>query len=426
MNAFEKIIGYESIKQELIQICDMIHNKDIYQALGAKLPNGILLYGDPGLGKTLIAKCFIEESKLPSYIIRRNKSTRDFVNDITKTFQTAKENAPAIIFLDDMDKFANEDEKHRDAEEYVAVQAGIDEVRDSDVFILATANDIDKLPESLIRPGRFDRRIEIFHPTQNDSAAIIQHYLQSKKLAEDVNLEDVAMMISFSSCAELETILNEAAITAAFSRKEHISMEDLTKAVLREHYDAPDDFVKTSEEQCQEIALHEAGHLVVSEVLCPGSVGLASIRTSGRNHSGGFVRRCKKLRKPSYDILISLAGKTAVELYYSETCASGCENDIFRAAKKIRNALVDDGSHGFSMLDIRSGSFRNMSENWCAQNEAVVYAELERYMFKARDILIKNREFLEQTATALLAKETLLYSDIRAIRNRVEITAVAV
>ncbi len=106
MNAFDKVIGYETIKNELLQICDMIHNAKIYEELGAKMPQGILLYGDPGLGKTLMAKSFIEESGLDAYIVRRKKGNEDFISDITDTFQRARNNAPCIIFLDDLDKFA--------------------------------------------------------------------------------------------------------------------------------------------------------------------------------------------------------------------------------------------------------------------------------------------------------------------------------
>lgn len=120
MSSFDKIIGYETIKNELMQICDMINNKSVYEKLGAELPMGVLLYGDPGLGKTLMAKCFIEECKLEAFTIRKNKS-ENFVEHISEVFKHAKEKAPAIIFLDDMDKFANEDNNHRDAEEYVAV-----------------------------------------------------------------------------------------------------------------------------------------------------------------------------------------------------------------------------------------------------------------------------------------------------------------
>ena len=125
MSVFDKVIGYGKIKQELLQICDMIHNPEIYQELRAKLPKGIMIHGNPGLGKTLMAKCFIEESGLKHYILRRTKGTADFVNEIRETFLKAKENAPAIIFLDDVDKFANEDDDHVDAQEYVTIQACI-------------------------------------------------------------------------------------------------------------------------------------------------------------------------------------------------------------------------------------------------------------------------------------------------------------
>lgn len=112
MNNFDKIIGYEPIKKELLQVCDMIKNREIYANLGAKMPCGILLYGRPGLGKSLMAKCFIEECNLNTFTVRKSKS-ENFVEYITETFNKAKENAPAIIFLDDMDKFANEDDDHR-------------------------------------------------------------------------------------------------------------------------------------------------------------------------------------------------------------------------------------------------------------------------------------------------------------------------
>ena len=119
MGAFDKVIGYEHIKGELLQVCDMIRNRDVYEKLGAKLPRGILLEGDPGLGKTLMAECFIEESGLDSYVIRRTKEKGVFLKYITEVFQKAVENAPAVILLDDLDKFANEDENHQNAEEYV-------------------------------------------------------------------------------------------------------------------------------------------------------------------------------------------------------------------------------------------------------------------------------------------------------------------
>ncbi len=426
MSAFDKVIGYETIKEELLQICDMLHNRKIYEGLGAKLPQGVLLYGEPGLGKTLMAKCFIEESGIPAYIVRRNKSNDDFIGDITATFAKAKEGAPAIIFLDDMDKFANEDSNHRDAEEYVAVQSGIDEVKNCGVFVLATANEIRKLPSSLVRSGRFDRKIEVLRPTEKDATSVIEYYLSSKKVSDSVNMADLTKMISYSSCAELETILNEAAISAAYKRKSVIEMDDLVKSVLKMQYDSPDKFTKTSAEDLRKTALHEAGHLVVSEVLEPGSVGLASLSASGRDSSsGGFIHRCKDLSTSAEHIMISLAGKAAVELYYSESCADGCQRDIYLAYSAIRKGLSNSGTHGFGMTDVSDGPF-DPSESMNSRSEAVTQAELERHMLKTKDILLKNRAFLEAAADALFENKTLLYSDIAALRRKAAIVDVAV
>ena len=424
MSAFDKIIGYQTIKEELLQICDMIHNREIYENLGAKQPQGILLYGDPGLGKSLMAKSFITESGLPAYIVRRYKGSDDFIGKITDTFEKAKKNAPAIVLLDDMDKFANEDDRHIDAEEYVAVQAGIDEVKGCNVFVFATVNEIRKLPRSLIRSGRFDRKIEVNSPTDRDAEEIIKYYLGQKKVSDNVNMDDLVKMVSYGSCAELETILNEAAIGAAYARKEKIEMDDLVKSVLRMQYDAPDNFTKKSSDALKEIALHEAGHLVVSEILTPGSVGLASLRTAGRDSTGGFIHRCMPVTRRAHHILISLAGKAAVELYYSGVCASGCQSDIRKAADNIRDAISESGTGGFGMIDVANHRFPESSESFNSRNESVVHAELERYMFKAREILIKNRDFLEKAAQMLSEKETLLYSDIRKLRGSIKITEV--
>ena len=149
-----------------------------------------------------------------TYTLRKNKGNGDFIDEISDTFKKAAQNAPAIIFLDDMDKFANEDEDHLDAEEYVAVQTGIDEVRNKNVFVIATVNDIRKLPASLSRAGRFDRKIRMTAPDEGDAVKIVSHYLQDKNISDDVDIKDLVKLIGYDSCAGLETILNEAAINA--------------------------------------------------------------------------------------------------------------------------------------------------------------------------------------------------------------------
>jgi cell division protease FtsH len=239
-------------------------------------------------------------------------------------------------------------------------------------------------------------------------------------------MEDLSKMISYSSCAELETILNEAAINAAYERKESIDMDDLVRSVLRMQYEAPDNYAKTSEDEMKKTALHEAGHLVVCEVLESGSVGLASLRSSGRDTTGGFIHRCKDLNRRPYHVLVSLAGKAAVELYYADTCASGCQSDINRAFELIRDGHSENGTLGFGLIDVATRRFRDTSEDLNSRSEAVTQAELERYMLKTRDILLKNRVFLERTTEALIEKETLLYSDIQKIKSGTIITEVAV
>ena len=263
MSAFDKVIGYRATKQELLQICDMLRDRTIYEEMGARMPHGLLLYGEPGLGKTLLAKCFLAESGLNTITVRRDKGGDAFIDSITQAFAKATAEAPAIVFLDDMDKFANEDSSRCDAPEYVAVQAGIDTVKDDAVFVIATANDIRKLPDSLRRSGRFDRKIGLCAPTASDAEEIIAYYLKGKKVSGSVDLNDLAKMISYHSCAELETILNEAAVHAAFARKASIEMEDLVSTVLKQQYGAQEDISGIPAEVMEKVALHEAGHLAV-------------------------------------------------------------------------------------------------------------------------------------------------------------------
>ena len=416
MNAFDKVIGYKTTKRELLQLCDMLRNREIYEEMGARLPHGLLLYGDPGLGKTLLARCFVEESGLHTITVRRDKGGDAFIDGITQAFASAKTKAPSIVLLDDMDKFANEDDTHCDAPEYAAVQAGIDDVKDAGVFVIATANDIRKLPSSLRRSGRFDRKIGLRAPTASDAEEIITHYLKTKQVSDSVNMEDLTRMMRYNSCAELETILNEAAVRAAFARKTGIDMEDMVSVVLKQQYGTQEDMPRVSDEVIEKVALHEAGHLVVCEALCPGSVGLASLLPSDENRCGGFIHCCKGV-SDSQSAIIALGGKAAVEMRYAGQVAEGCSDDIACAVNCIREAAAKEGTLGFSLLNVESDSSSNMSESLNARSEAAVQAELERYYGKARALLAQNEAFLKEITEALVMKKTLLYSDIQAIRG---------
>ena len=163
----------------------MVKHTARYQALGAELPHGLLLYGVPGIGKSLLAQCLIEACGLPSFVLRKTEAEAEQIKAINKSYQSAIDKAPAIVLLDDLDKFGDNDV-------FAAVQAAIDGANQHKVFTVATANKIHQLPSSLRRAGRFDRIIEVSCPSLSDAKEIIRYYLKDKKVASDVNPDDLA------------------------------------------------------------------------------------------------------------------------------------------------------------------------------------------------------------------------------------------
>ena len=421
MSAFEKLIGYEHIKTELMQICDMIHHRDIYKKLGANMPKGVLLTGGPGLGKTEMAKAFIKESGLKAFTIRNNMNNDKFIEHIKETFENAKTNAPCIVFLDDLDKFGNEEGNHRsDSKEYVAVQAGIDEVKEAEVIVIATVNEEWKLPNSLLRAGRFDKRIVFDCPSDKDAASIIKHYVSQKNVSKELNYGDLTKMFSYISCARLETIINEAAIIAGFQKKNEIGMEDFISAVLKCNYHLSDALHTVDERELKKTAMHEAGHAVLSEALSEGSVGLVSIMPNNRGEVGGFMHNCKAPDNYEHEIMIDIAGKAAVELFVSNTDESGAIDDLRKAQEIIRIVISKGATRGYGHMDVtnkRSEKSWNPSDSFLATSEAIVQAELERYTRLVKDILIDQKEFAAKLSDALINKRTLLYSDIQRIKE---------
>jgi len=413
MSAFDKIIGYEPIKEELRQLCDMMHHGNIYEKLGAKMPKGLLFHGEPGTGKTLMAHSFIQESGRKAYIIRRNKPTGDFIDEIKRVFSEAADNAPSIILLDDMDKFVVEEDGK---EEYIAVQACIDGLNDADVYVISTANDLYSFPDSLLRAGRFDRKICVDLPEGDDAAKIIQHYISSKSVENDLCVEDITKMLNGKSCADLETLLNEAAIYAGFERCNKITMEHIVRSVLRNEYGASKSVLAVDNERLEAIAYHEAGHVVVSELQLPYSTGLASLCTrSDRNGLGGFVVRCADPKSSMQNVPILLAGNAATELKFGITTEGGSD-DIRRAIEKVKESVVYNAGCGIGVADIFR-CYQQVSNDLRARQELIIQTEIERFATQAKQMLAENMVFLDTVAAALLEKETLLHSDIRKLRE---------
>ena len=162
MNNFDRVIGYAKEKEELLRLCDVLKNSAKYTRLGVKIPKAILLYGEPGLGKTLMAKAFIAETGRKVFQCKKNKSNGEFVAEIKSTFENAMKDAPSIIFFDDMDKFAEDNlQQNCNKEEFVAIQTGLEDIVEQDVFVIATANDIFYLPDSLMRKGDSENKLNL-------------------------------------------------------------------------------------------------------------------------------------------------------------------------------------------------------------------------------------------------------------------------
>ena len=434
MKEFDKIIGYASVKKELEQIADVLKNGDVYEKLGVSAPKGLLLHGEPGVGKTLMASCLIEASGRPHFVCRKNQPDGEFVKLIKETFEKAVENAPSIVLLDDMDKFTNGDERHRDAEEYVTVQSCIDEVKGKNVFVLATANNIRTLPSSLLRAGRFDRVVKIDAPVGNDALNIIEHYLKGKPFVADVDAKSIARIMDGHSCAELETAINEAGLYAGYQRSEKITMEHFVEACLRTVFNVP---IKTSDDNeddwvanlhnpdCQstQIVYHEAGHAVVSEILRPESVTLISAYSRNAG-SGGFTAYCHNQNESPTTIRIkkiigSLGGMAALEQKFGIS-DMGASRDLQLAYDWTQGLIVNECMCGFSFY---SHGFDD-SEALKTRQEQATVTEVEKYYRKAKEILSQNWEFFERVAKELAEKKILNTADIQRIKSECKITPV--
>ena len=419
MSAFDKVIGYESIKMELIRYADVLKNSEKYSKLGVAPMSGILLSGRPGLGKTLLAKSFIEESGLKAFTLRKEKPNGSFVNEIKKTYVKAKENAPSIVFLDDMDKFSNSDEDQKDTEEYVTIQSCIDEFKEFKVFTLATVNNIYKLPDSLRRAGRFDETIEFIAPRGKNAESIIDYFLKQKKAVGDIDVKELALILDGRSCAELETIINKAGIYAGFANRERICQQDIIDAFVRMMYESPECISPENEGENTKIAIHEAGHAVVSEVLEPGSVTLVSVcRNSWATQGVTNIHEADdyklSIELHEHEVIRALGGKAATEILLG-VADVGCYSDLCHAHNNV-DKLVDE----LGTLGLDTHTKRDSSAYICEKRDQLITSELERYYKIAKQIIVENRDFVEKLRDALLEQKTLTFRDIERIRKELE------
>ena len=411
---FDKVIGYQDEKLELSRVLDTILNESKYSKIGVKTPRNILLHGEAGIGKSLLAGEFAKATKKKIYVIRKDQPNGDFIKYIKGIFKEAEDNN-GIIIIEDLCKFANTDVHNRDAQEFVCVQSCIDETRDQ-VFVIATANDIRKLPDSLVRSGRFDTVIEMRYPTGKTATEIVEYFLKDKNVEDSVSAEEISRIMDGHSISDLEQVANDAGVYAIYEGRNKISRDDLIRAAMRIIFNAPESSVERKKEDLQRLAVHEGGHCVVMECLESGSVNLVSI--NGHNGSIGGITSynnnesyfCSP-RYMEYRVIALLAGKAATEMVFGDYDI-GCNKDVERAFNIVERFVDNYCNFGFDKFE-RRGSSPVLLE----KRETFVHAEIDRYYQKAKQLIASNRNFFDEIVRQLMKKKTLASEDIKIIQS---------
>lgn len=408
----EKVIGYDSIKETLRQIADVLKRPEAYKEKGVSMPRGLLMESAPGLGKSLMASILMEESGRKSFVFRRINEGNTFLGEMKDIFDVAKEEAPSILLLEDLNLYVESNSPY--APEWACLQACIDETSDADIFVIATTNDTRYMPQSLLRPGRFDYILNLNPPVGKTAENIVSYYLRDKNLAKDVQISDIVKAMPQVSCATLETVMNLAAINSVYRDHAHVQKEDIIDALLKVVYNLRKADCEEDPQEHQMIAVHEAAHAVVGEVLHSGSIGIITIRGSHGAIGGmesGFAVYAKSEEEFQDEIIKTLAGKAGTALIYGIMDIRAAA-DIKKADQLLDIWLCHFAGGGFSGVE---PSENRLSEPRLSYNEAIKSAKLEELYRRAYKILYDNRDFLLAVQKELLEHETLLNSDLAKI-----------
>lgn len=410
----EKVIGYDSIKETLRQIADVLKRPEAYKEKGVSMPRGLLMESAPGLGKSLMASILMEESGRKSFVFRRINEGNTFLGEMKDIFDVAKEEAPSILLLEDLNLYVESNSPY--APEWACLQACIDETSDADIFVIATTNDTRYMPQSLLRPGRFDYILNLNPPVGKTAENIVSYYLRDKNLAKDVQISDIVKAMPQVSCATLETVMNLAAINSVYRDHAHVQKEDIIDALLKVVYNLRKADCEEDPQEHQMIAVHEAAHAVVGEVLHSGSIGIITIRGSHGAIGGmesGFAVYAKSEEEFQDEIIKTLAGKAGTALIYGIMDIRAAA-DIKKADQLLDIWLCHFAGGGFSGVE---PSENRLSEPRLSYNEAIKSAKLEELYRRAYKILYDNRDFRLAVQKELLEHETLLNSDLAKIRE---------
>ena len=437
---FKDVAGIDAEKQELMEIVDFLKNKDKFRALGARVPRGVLLAGEPGTGKTLLARAIAGEANVPFFAA----SGSDFsgiivglgVAKIKEMFEMAKRNAPCILFIDEIDAIGqkrstqihNDQDREQTLNQLLIEMDGF--ANDTGIIVLGATNRVDMLDPALLRPGRFDRQVYIELPDMSGRDEILKLYASRVKLAPDVDLKNIARGTTGFSGADLENLLNEAALHAVRVGHTEITNEDMDEARDKIMM-GPRKVRKIRDDDKKLTAYHEAGHAFVSQYYSDITDPIHKATIIPRGHALGMVQHLPIDDKVSMTIsevraqlAVSLAGRAAEEIFFgADKITTGAESDIAAATRLVRYSITTAGlSNKIGLVAInQSNTFggRSALENASEKTAELVDTEIRSWLDAAHadalKILTGNRKIVERLANELLARETLTGDEIREI-----------
>ncbi len=440
---FKNIAGSDEAKQDLQEVVEFLKYPKKFESVGAKIPKGVLLVGPPGTGKTMLARAVAGEANAPFFSISGSEFVEMFVgvgaSRVRDLFAKAKKNSPCIIFIDEIDAVGRRrgsgmggghDEREQTLNQILVEMDGFEQ--GTNVIVLAATNRADVLDPALLRPGRFDRRVNIGLPDRKDREAILKIHFEKKPLAKNVDLDALAAKSAGSSGADLSNIANEAAIIAARHNRKEISQDDVTSAFEKVAI-GPERKSKVMSEKEKEItAYHEAGHAIVGHVL-PDSDMVHKVTIIPRGGTGGVTWFIPPEDKSYHsvveykDILARmLGGRIAEEVMYGhDRVTTGAGNDLQKAAELARDMVINQGM-GKKLRDqvfhVEEGVMLDrlvQERQYSDETAKVIDDEVESLITeagrRARLVIQHNKKKLEELKVRLLEKETVEAEEVLAI-----------
>ena len=436
---FKDVAGLKEEKEEVSELIDFLKNPKKFQKLGARIPKGVLLFGPPGTGKTLLARAVAGEANVPFYFISGSDFVELFVgvgaSRVRDMFQQAKRNAPCLIFIDEIDAVGRQrgtglggghDEREQTLNQLLTEMDGFGE--NEGIIIIAATNRPDVLDPALLRPGRFDRQVTVNLPDVKGREEILGVHSKNKKLAEGITLKHLAKRTPGFSGADLENLLNEAALLAVRRNKEIITMSEVDEATDRVLMGPAKTSHKYSENDRKLVAYHEAGHAVIGLKLAHAN-DVQKVTIIPRGSAGGYnmmVPSEEKLCSTKTDLLEEvtglLGGRTAEEITFGEI-TTGAHNDFEKATKIVRAMVTEYGMSDLGPLQFehQEGSVflgRDYNKSQHFSNEVANEIDMEMRKIidschsKATKIIKENKDLLKLIAETLLEYETLTKEQI--------------